>query len=282
MKVIVLSDNRLVDNNFESEHGLSVYLETEQYKFLFDTGASDVFIRNAAKAGVDLTQVDYVFISHGHRDHAGGLEQFLQLNRKVKVVLSKYALNRKYYSKRTGFREIGVELDMSRYPGRFLFVEDQPVLAENIHVLKPFVRLFPIPEANRTLFMDRRSGLVLDEFKHEIVVAIGEHELFVFTGCAHLGLLNMLESVTGKTGKFIRYVVGGFHLLDSTDTQQYENPDAIDAIVQQIRKDYPHTLFYTGHCTGDEVCRRLTREFPGQMHAFYAGMEVGLNIDSHK
>lgn len=277
MKAVVLSDNRLLDSSFESEHGLSVYLEKGEQKFLFDTGASDVFMRNAAKAGVDLTQVDYVFISHGHRDHAGGLEHFLQLNRKAKVVLSKYALNRKYYSKRTGLREIGVDLDLSRYPGRFLFVEDQPVLGDGIHVLKPFVRLFPIPKGNRTLYRESGSGLVLDEFKHEIVVAMGAEELFVFTGCAHLGLLNMLESVTEATGKPIRHVLGGFHLLDSTDNQSYENSGAIENIIQQIRNHYPSTLFYTGHCTGDEVCRQLTQELPEQMHVFYAGMEVDFN-----
>lgn len=276
MKLIVLSDNRVHDADFESEHGLSVYLETDEYKYLFDTGASDVFVRNAAKAGVDLTQVDYVFISHGHRDHAGGLEQFLQLNLKAKVVLSKYALNRKYYSKRTGFREIGVELDLSRYPNRFLFVEDHPVLGDEIHVLKPFVRLFPIPKGNRTLYRESESGLVLDEFKHEIVVAIGGKELFVFTGCAHLGLLNMIESVSAATGKPIRHVLGGFHLLDSTDNQLYENPDAIESIIQQVRNHYPDTLFYTGHCTGDEVCRNLTHQLPDQMKVFYAGMEVDL------
>jgi 7,8-dihydropterin-6-yl-methyl-4-(beta-D-ribofuranosyl)aminobenzene 5'-phosphate synthase len=279
MKAVVLSDNRLLDSSFESEHGLSVYLEKEKQKFLFDTGASGVFIRNAAKAGVDLTQVDYVFVSHGHRDHAGGLEQFLQLNQKAKVVLSKYALNRKYYSKRTGFREIGVDLDLSRYPGRFLFVEDQPVLGDEIHVLKPSVRLFPIPKGNRTLYRESESGLVLDEFKHEIVVAIGGKELFVFTGCAHLGLLNMLESVAKDTGKPIRHVLGGFHLLDSTDSQSYETPEAIENIIQQIHNHYSDTLFYTGHCTGDEVCRQLTQELTGQVQTFYAGMGVEFRND---
>lgn len=279
MKAVVLSDNRLLDSSFESEHGLSVYLEKEKQKFLFDTGASGVFIRNAAKAGVDLTQVDYVFVSHGHRDHAGGLEQFLQLNQKAKVVLSKYALNRKYYSKRTGFREIGVDLDLSRYSGRFLFVEDQPVFGDGIHVLKPFVRLFPIPKGNRTLYRESESGLVLDEFKHEIVVAIGTKELFVFTGCAHLGLLNMLESVMETTGKPIRHVLGGFHLLDSTENQSYENPEAIESIIQQVRNHHPGTLFYTGHCTGDEVCRQLTQELTGQVQTFYAGMGVEFRND---
>ena len=73
MKWTVLSDNRTQNPSLETEHGLSILLETEKHRFLLDTGASDVFIRNAEKMGIDLSMVDYVFISHGHSDHAGGL-----------------------------------------------------------------------------------------------------------------------------------------------------------------------------------------------------------------
>ena len=74
MKLTVLSDNRSCDGSLETEHGLSIFLETEKYRILLDTGASDMFIRNAEKMGIDLSTVDYVFISHGHSDHAGGLQ----------------------------------------------------------------------------------------------------------------------------------------------------------------------------------------------------------------
>ena len=72
-KWTVLSDNRSEDSRLSTEHGLSILLETERYKILLDTGASDVFIRNAELLGMNLSDVDYVFISHGHSDHAGGL-----------------------------------------------------------------------------------------------------------------------------------------------------------------------------------------------------------------
>ena len=68
----------------ETEHGLSILLQTERHKILLDTGASDVFIRNAELLGVDLSNVDYVLISHGHSDHAGGLRYFLEQNQRAK------------------------------------------------------------------------------------------------------------------------------------------------------------------------------------------------------
>ncbi len=52
----------------------------------FDTGASDLFIRNARLLHIDLQKVDYLILSHGHSDHTGGLRHFLELNKQATVV----------------------------------------------------------------------------------------------------------------------------------------------------------------------------------------------------
>ena len=69
MKWTVLVDNRTNDPVLETEYGLSILLETDHHRILLDTGASDMLIRNAERLGIDLSTVDYVFISHGHSDH---------------------------------------------------------------------------------------------------------------------------------------------------------------------------------------------------------------------
>ena len=109
MKWTVLSDNRSSDSHLSTEHGLSILLETEQHKILLDTGASDVFIQNAELLGVNLSDVDYVFISHGHSDHAGGLRYFLEHNPKAKVIVSPEAMSGKFYSKRGNLHSITTE-----------------------------------------------------------------------------------------------------------------------------------------------------------------------------
>ncbi len=76
MKWTVLSDNRTNDSRFETEHGLSILLETDKHCILLDIGASGVFFRNSEKMGIDLSTADYVFISHGHSDHAERLADF--------------------------------------------------------------------------------------------------------------------------------------------------------------------------------------------------------------
>ena len=98
MRWTVLSDNRSSDSRLFTEHGLSILLEAEQHRILLDTGASDVFIRNAEQLGIDLSDVDYVFISHGHSDHAGGLRYFLEQNQKAKIIVSPDAMSGKFFS----------------------------------------------------------------------------------------------------------------------------------------------------------------------------------------
>ena len=100
MKWTVLTDNRSKDPSFKTEHGLSILLETHRSRILLDTGASDVFIDIATRMGIDLGAVDYVFISHGHNDHAGGLRHFMEVNKKAKVVVSPESVNGMFYSMR--------------------------------------------------------------------------------------------------------------------------------------------------------------------------------------
>lgn len=83
MKVCILADNRTLDSKrFRAEHSLAVLLQTADKQILLDTGASDAFIANTEQLGIDLSAVDYVFLSHGHADHTGGLSAFLQVNKK--------------------------------------------------------------------------------------------------------------------------------------------------------------------------------------------------------
>ena len=92
MIVKVLSENTSSSEKLGSEHGLSLYIETETHKILFDTGASGLFAENAEKMGVDLTRIDLAVISHGHYDHGGGLKTFLGINNRAKIYLHQMAL----------------------------------------------------------------------------------------------------------------------------------------------------------------------------------------------
>ncbi|MCI8845747.1 MAG: MBL fold metallo-hydrolase [Lachnospiraceae bacterium] len=72
MKITALLENKTNREDMLTEHGLSLYIETEKHKILFDMGQSDLFAKNAAALGINLSSVDIAVLSHGHYDHGGG------------------------------------------------------------------------------------------------------------------------------------------------------------------------------------------------------------------
>lgn len=96
MKITALTENTSCKPEIGCEHGLSLLIETEKYRILFDMGQTDLFAQNAEALGIDLTTVDLAVLSHGHYDHGGGLEKFLSLNQTAKVYLNEHAFEPHY------------------------------------------------------------------------------------------------------------------------------------------------------------------------------------------
>ena len=241
MKWTVLSDNRSCNPALETEHGLSILLTTERHNILLDTGASDLFIRNAELLGVNLSDVDYVFISHGHSDHAGGLRYFLEHNQKAQIIVSPDAMSGKFFSKRGNLHNI-----TSEWPeiddDRLILINQTCEKAEGIHVIAHIPQNHPMPKGNQNLYVQDANGdYIHDDFRHELALYI---DGLLFTGCAHSGLENILAACPWP----VHTVVGGFHLLDGQEAEE-----ELAALAQRLKINYPNTLFYTSHCTGDNV-----------------------------
>ena len=194
MKWTVLVDNRTNQRRceeFETEHGLSILLETELHSILLDTGASDMLIRNAERLGKDLSRVDYVFISHGHSDHAGGLKHFMEINKKAKVIVSPDAIKGKFYSKRRYLHSITTEWPEIPQE-RLMTIEQSGSIGDGIYIIAHIPQIHPMPEGNQYLFVqDTQGQYIPDDFRHEL--ALYTHGL-LFTGCAHNGLENILAA----------------------------------------------------------------------------------------
>ena len=158
MKISVLVENSICKtnmNNVKSEHGLSLFIEFGNRKILFDTGQSSLFIQNAVKMGIDLSQVDYLIISHGHFDHGGGLKHFMEINKKARIFLHKRAANM-YYTKIFGFIPYYVGLDqriLSQSIDRLEYINNSQKIDDKIALLEGFPEVFPQPEANKVLFV---------------------------------------------------------------------------------------------------------------------------------
>lgn len=273
MKLIVLADNRCTDSSLETEHGLCMYVETGTTRYLLDTGRSDLFIRNAERLGVDLTTVDYVFLSHAHADHTGGLEAFLALNETATVLLHPAVLSERYYSSRHGgFRDIGMPFDLTPWLHRCCLVEDDLQLKDGTFIYACHPNKFAQPKANATLWKGVLSDPQPDTFDHELMMVLGGPNGLLYTGCAHKGVLNILAESTSRDMK-PRWVVGGFHMLDSLPGHIYEDAETIHHIAEWLSANYPETNFLTGHCTGDTVFERMKVVMGPHLQQFYTGLK---------
>ena len=259
MKWTVLSDNRSNNALLSIEHGLSILLQTNRHKLLLDTGASDVLIRNADQLGIDLGDVDYVFISHGHSDHAGGLRYFLEHNQKARVIVSPNAMSGKFFSKRGNLHSITTE-----WPeiddDRLILIDKTCEIAEGLHVIAHIPQIHPMPKGNQNLYVQDANGdFIHDDFRHELALYV---DGLLFTGCAHSGLENILSACPWP----VYSVVGGFHLLDGQESEE-----ELQALATGLKEKYPLTQFYTSHCTGDMVFEVMKGVMGEQLQSFRCG-----------
>ena len=275
MKLTVLSENTSVSEAMEHEHGLSIYIETPDRRILFDTGAGGMFTRNAEKLGVDLATVDLLVISHGHYDHGGGLRMFLEINSRAMIYLHKQAFEAHYSKRPDGIAYIG--LDQSLLPNeRFVLCGDQAVIDDNIEVFSRVKSKHFFPSCNATLLMKRGDEFVPDDFAHEQNLVIQQNgKILLIAGCAHKGIVNIVDACKDRLGQYPNYVIGGFHLSGPRGNQS-EAPDAVDAIGEYLASTPSH--FVTCHCTGMENYQRLKRILGEKIQSISTGDRISIEM----
>ncbi len=275
MKLTVLSENTSVSDALEHEHGLSVYIETADHHILFDTGAGCIFKRNAEKLGVDLSTVDRLVISHGHYDHGGGLRTFLEVNARAKIYLHKQAFEAHYSRRPEGVADIG--LDQTLLPNeRFVFCGDACAIDENTEVFSRVTENRFYPSCNATLLMKRGDKFIPDDFAHEQNMVIQQNgKTMLIAGCAHKGIVNIVDACKDRLGQYPDYVIGGFH-LSAPSGNQSETTDVVDAIGEYLAST--PSQYLTCHCTGIEKVQRLRRIMGERIQSISTGDRISIEM----
>jgi 7,8-dihydropterin-6-yl-methyl-4-(beta-D-ribofuranosyl)aminobenzene 5'-phosphate synthase len=174
MIIKTLVENTSISEKLGSEHGLSLYIEANARKILFDVGSSGLFLENAKKLNVDISDVDYLIISHGHDDHGGGLKAFLQENTKAEVFLQRLAFGKYYDMKPDGSLEYAGLDEELKQDRRIVFTEDRFFISKGIYVFSNIIPREPLPTSNSGLLMEQNGQKVQDSFAHEQVLIIEE------------------------------------------------------------------------------------------------------------
>jgi len=233
MKITSLVENTTNNPSFETEHGLSLYIETATHSILFDMGQTSLFASNAENLGLDLRKVDIAILSHGHYDHGGGLKSFLSINDIAPVYISQHAF-KPYYNGTNKY--IGLDTSL-RESKRLIFTKEVKKIDSSLSLFScnEHTKLYNLGSFGLT---KKEGDLYLpDDFCHEQYLLIEENNKKVLiSGCSHKGILDIVNWFDPDI------LIGGFHFsklpLDETLT------------------DYAKTLnnyktkFFTCHCTG--------------------------------
>lgn len=250
--ITTLVENCVYNRKLQAEHGLSLYIRTPEYRLLFDTGQSDLLLRNAELLHIDLQAVDYLILSHGHSDHTGGLHAFLEYNRKAKVLCKREVLNRKFKKAReNGLTDID-RLDLSR----FCFIDKTTELGRHI-VIAPNLPISNPVDTHFDLFYTEIEGeRVPDRFDDECALFLTTADTFsVISACSHRGITNVIaEGQRLFPDKQLNAVVGGFHIHTA-------GKEKFEAIADTLKQNPPRCVGVC-HCTGVDQYARFAELFP--------------------
>lgn len=272
MIIKVLSENISNSPLLKKEHGLCLYIKTENKEYLFDFGASQNFYFNANQLNLNLSDVDYAILSHGHSDHGGGLSKFMEINKVAKIFAHKEAFLPHFSFKKERPQDIGVNMD-SLNQKRLIFVEDRHKINESAEIFRSIKEHFsPLSKDYHLFTKDSKNNFRADTFSHEINLLIKENEkTFLFTGCAHRGIRNILEEYKRLFNAYPTYVIGGFH-LSKIDLQDDNILKGLNDLVDYMKKTKAY--FYTGHCTGYIIYEFLKKKLKDQINYISTGTNI--------
>lgn len=270
-KIINLIENTEGKNQCLYEHGLSFYMETEKHKILVDTGASDAFLWNAKKLGVDIKEIDTVILSHGHYDHAGGILAFARENPSATIYMQDTAGREYYHKNDTMEKYIGIDAKIMELPQVVKLCKNYRI-DEELSLFSGITGRKLWPLGNKELMVKKEDSFEQDEFTHEqYLVVETKNRKILISGCAHNGILNILEEYKKLYGTEPDIVISGFHMQKKNGYTE-EDLKNIKQIAEELKKR--NTIFYTGHCTG-EVPFALMKNYMGdQLIYIHSGDEI--------
>lgn len=246
VKVSVLTENNAGELT-AAEHGLTYLIESDGTRILFDTGQSDLFLKNAAIMGVSLESIDMIVLSHGHYDHGNGLEHL----RGGTLLCHPGCFIRRYRGSDHSY--IGLKISREELAGKFNLITSQVpyIITESIVFAGEIPRITPF-ESQITSFVleDGTPDFVSDDSALIITLPQG---LFIITGCGHAGVVNTIEHAMSVTGvERIYGIMGGFHLKE--DDRQ------TDETIKYLRNAKPVHI-RPSHCTSGAALARFRTAF---------------------
>ena len=209
ISITIVYDNNPYKAGLLTSWGFSCLIRGTEKTILFDTGGNgSVLIANMRQLGIDPEEIDITVLSHIHRDHTGGLEECIKKNKKVRI-----------YFPRSFPQEFQSRLQNSG------------------------VKTTQVYDAINICTGVYSTGLLGSGIKEQSLVIHTDKGIIVITGCAHPGIVKIINTARDLIGADILLVMGGFHLAGM-------NKPELEEIILYFRRS---GVKHVGpcHCSGD-------------------------------
>lgn len=259
IKATVLCENCVYSNlGALAEHGWSIFLETDQGNFLFDTGQGLALLNNARVFKKDLASVRGILLSHHHIDHTGGLRSALSVTQKVNVYTHPDLFKESYLTRGPKTKYIGIpfsRIELESQGANFVFNTEFKEIAPGMYLTGEVPRKTDFEIGDLDQVIKSGDDFIKDPMRDDQSLIIKtEKGLFVILGCSHAGIINILDYAREMTGETrIHAVIGGTHLGPVSQAQREKSITALKAFdIERLG---------VSHCTGLPASLRLAQEF---------------------
>lgn len=276
IKITTLSENTATADCV-AEWGLSMLVEADARKILFDTGAGTAAMLNATSMGIDLSDIHCIVLSHGHFDHTGGLYKAIQRTGPKPIIGHPDIWSSKYGSldetpkkfigiayRREAFESMGAAFELSPEPQR---------ISEHITTTGEIPMLTGYESVETYLCVKEGDELKQDWLADDLSLVIDtDFGLVVILGCAHRGIINTLMQARKITGKDRIYAaIGGTHLIHASEERLTKTAEALLEMGVQ----------YLGasHCTGFRAAAFLANIFGDRFFHNNSGTRLTLPFE---
>ena len=275
IQITTLSENTAARVNILAEWGLSILIEADGYKILFDTGQSYSAAYNAITLGIDLSRIDKIVFSHGHLDHTGGLLHILKMVKGEVEIIAHPDIWALKYAKRPDRPEeyigvpfpkeaaetLGASFNLTREP---VWLSENIVTSGEIPMITEYERIDPI------LYVKEKGEFEPDPLWDDQAIFLKSAKgLIIILGCAHRGVINTIRHAQKLTGiEPVHAVIGGTHLVSAS-------PQRLDLTIAELTSSGVQKLGVS-HCTGLPASARLAQTFGKAFFFNNAGIRTTL------
>jgi 7,8-dihydropterin-6-yl-methyl-4-(beta-D-ribofuranosyl)aminobenzene 5'-phosphate synthase len=271
-RITILSENLVGKRVGSGEHGFSAFIETDRGNYLFDTGSGQSVVANSLVFSKDLRSVKKIFLSHGHFDHAGGLPEVLKVKGKVDVHAHPNVFSDRMAVHKDDRREtkrfVGIPYKrgyLESLGAHFVLNVAFTEVEKGIFLTGEVPRKTSFEKPDPNLYTEIDGKTVPDTFPDDqSLILDGEKGLILILGCAHSGMINIIQHVMDQTGKeAFSAILGGTHL-------DFLTPEQLEGSMTFLKKTKIEKIGVS-HCTGMRAACRLQLEFGDRFSYGYVG-----------